>query len=458
MSRSSSILCVLTLGACAARVESEPNGTALALVTEAVRNVSLTVEPSDDFVYITVDGVRRDVVAKSKVDAIDVTDWFVAGSNTVRLQAFNIDGASNYAADISVDGRTLIEERCQNAPCDGTDQRVGLVFDRKYSISMPSLPPATQLTIAGPAGGRIYLDDAYTGKSVPTTFDLPAGDYRVGVGIGEGSPGTYAGQFYEQRVALGTSPLVVTPTAASPVTDTHVTRVAILPIRTTYHGSTAAADTGVLTQADIDTLHGQAEATSSAYVVPFSYGLTRWDVTVLPIVGTTALYRGAADDSPPDIQRLLRDTKLTDLEQRFDSIVYLYSELTAAGSPVKHPPCCFWGTQLMVAFQNGMVHGSSAATPNVYLLHEMLHDYESFQASRLGYYYGLTGTHGAEAHGYARGGNGEEDFITFYRAFMRGQVAEVAAMREGVPWTAPRPEDPDVWVGVFETMRRGVAW
>jgi hypothetical protein len=112
----------------------------------------------------------------------------------------------------------------------------------------------------------------------------------------------------------------------------------------------------------------------------------------------------------------------------------------------------------MVAFQNGMVRGSSPATPNVYLLHEMLHDYESFQASRLGYYYGLTGTHGAEAHGYPRGGNGEEDFITFYRAFMRGQVAEVAAMREGVPWTAPRPEDPDVWVGVFETMRLGVAW
>ena len=50
------------------------------------------------------------------------------------------------------------------------------------------------------------------------------------------------------------------------------------------------------------------------------------------------------------------------------------------------------------------------------------------------------------------------DCLAFYRAFMRGQVAEVAAMREDTAWTGARPTAADAWVGVFESMRQGVRW
>jgi hypothetical protein len=434
--------------ACTAEPETETAAVS-SLALTAPASVSLTVEPADDFVYITVNGVRREVIARSALAAMDVTSWFVAGTNSVRVQVFNTGGPASYALSLARNAVPLIVERNPAA-----EPRLGLVFDRTYQIALPGLPPSAALTVSGTTGARIYLNDAYTGKTVPSSFELPAGAYRVGVGVGE----TNAGAYYEEVAELSAGgSLVLTPTAAEPVRP-HITRVAILPIRTTYHGGTERANTGVLTQADIDTLRGQAEATSRAWVEPYSYGLTRWEVSVLDTVESTPLQRAAAADSGPDTARLLREAGLTELEQRYDSIVYLYSELTDDGTPVQNGPCCFWGWGQMVAFQNGMLRNGSDSEPNVYLLHEMLHDYEAFQTERLGYYNGQSGVHGAESHGYPRAADGELDFLKFYRAFMRGQVAEVAGMQDGVPWTGPLPDAPDAWIGVFETMREGVAW
>jgi hypothetical protein len=437
----SALALALSLCACGKELDVEPATLELLGTTP---KVSLTVEPADDFVYITVNGVRRAVVAHARVAEPDVTSWFFAGQNSVRIQAFNSAGPATYAA---IDGRTLIDERCSAVPCDGSAQRDGLVFDRTYVISLPRLPAASQLTVTGTEGGHIYLNDAYTAKSVPSTLTLPKGRYQVGVGTGAA--------YYEQQLELSAAPTSVSPPRLAAV---NVTQLAILPIRTTYHGSSAAADTGILADADVEVLRGQAEATSSDWVLPFSYGLTRWEVSVLSVVENAALQRDAAADSGPDTDRLLREAGLTDLPQRFDSIIYLYSELTADGQPVQHQPCCFWGTGQMVAFQNGQLRGGSASEPNVFLLHEMLHDFESFQTTRLGFYDGLAGAHGAELHGYPRGADGDVDYLAFYRAFMRGQVAEVAAMREDTAWTGARPTAADAWVGVFESMRQGVSW
>ena len=40
----------------------------------------------------------------------------------------------------------------------------------------------------------------------------------------------------------------------------------------------------------------------------------------------------------------------------------------------------------------------------------------------------------------------------------RDKVAEVNTMRNGVAWSDARPTTPDMWVGLFDTMRRGVNW
>ena len=108
---------------------------------------------------------------------------------------------------------------------------------------------------------------------------------------------------------------------------------------------------------------------------------------------------------------------------------------------------------------NHMTRGGwSSDYPNLYLLHESLHDYESYQIGPLHKYNGIDGTHGAGAHGYAFQEDGEEDFLKFYRRFIRGQVVELDAMRSGISWPSPAPATGDLFIGVFDVMRRDVNW
>ena len=61
---------------------------------------------------------------------------------------------------------------------------------------------------------------------------------------------------------------------------------------------------------------------------------------------------------------------------------------------------------------------------------------------------------GLEAEQADRGSNGELDFAQYQRVYMRGQVAELNTTRPDVTIPAPSPRA-DLWVGVFDTMRRG---
>lgn len=421
--------------------------------------VRLSVSGVDDFVYVTVNGVRRKSVGiPQSLSGQDVSSWFSAGANTVRIQGINTDGPASYNVQLTVDGQVVIDANCANAPCNpNTPAGLGIVFDQTYQVSTPNRPTPATLTVNGTSGGKIYLNDAYTGKTVPASFTLPRGPYIVGVGVGVGTHGAYQGAYYEQTVQLGGTALTVTPTQTAPLATPNRTKVAILPIRNTIHGTDVASNRGVLSNNDITIMHGQTLATRDQYVKPFSYGLTTWDVTVLPTVENTPLYRGAAPGDSPDTWRFLVDSNLTSLEQTYDSIIYYFSKYTATGQVVANDPCCWWGTGQMVAFPNhGMRDGASPNQPNVYLLHEMLHDYEAYNHGRLSFYNGAGGLHGANYHGYYGGDNGEPDFLQYYRLFMRNQVAEINTMRNGVP--ASVPQTADLWVGVFDTMRRDVSW
>lgn len=52
-------------------------------------------------------------------------------------------------------------------------------------------------------------------------------------------------------------------------------------------------------------------------------------------------------------------------------------------------------------------------------------------------YGGADGVHGAEEHGYTFGGNGENDWLQFYRPFMRGQVVEAGVYVGATPRVWP---------------------
>ncbi|HLV66022.1 MAG TPA: hypothetical protein VKY73_09415 [Polyangiaceae bacterium] len=424
--------------------------------------VRVSVSGVDDFVYLSVNGLRRKVVPLgSTISDLDISDWFVAGTNSLRVQAIDTGEPSSYTVQVTVDGVTVVNESCSSGPCQpGMLPGRGIVFDQTYSIVTPNRPPAEMLTVNGTAGGAIYIDDAYTGHVVPHTFALPPGGYIVGVGVGEGFTNQYVGEFYEEQVTLEDTAVSIEPTAGSPLAFPNHTKVALLPIRTTYHGDDAPENTGVLTQSDIDVMHGQTIATRDAYVEPFSYGLTTWDIDLLPVVEDTPLHRAAASNLSPDIGRFLDESGLRSLESEYDIIIYFFSKFTASGAPVANDPCCWWGINQLIAFPNHLTRDPNwpETRPNFYLLHESLHDYESYNQWRLFFYNGADGTHGGGTHGYPGGGNGEEDFLFFYRRFMRNQVAELNTMRGGVDFGSQPATSADLWVGVFDTMRRDVDW
>lgn len=422
--------------------------------------VTLDVSDVDDFVYVTVNGLRRKVVPiGGSITAEPISQWFVPGTNTVRVQAIDTAPTGRYSIQLTADGTVVANENCSNTPCSALPAGQGIVFDQTYQFEAPNAPAARSLTVNGTAGGKIYLNDAFTGYSVPHTFSLPQGEYVVGVGVGEGTPGAYVGQFHEQTVSLTGSDVSITPTSSAPLSFPNHTRVALLPIRQAVHGDGGPANTGVLTESDITIMHGQTIATRDAYVEPFSYGLTTWDIDLLPTEENTPFRRPADPLNAGSKDAFLQEAGLTHLEQEYDIIIYFFSKYTASGAVVTDPPCCWWGTGQAIWFPNhGTRNGESPNDPNVYLLHESLHDYESYNNWRLGLYNGAEGAHGADEHGYPEGEGGEPDFLKFYRALMRNQVVEVNTMRNGLAWSGPRPTTADMWVGVFDTMRRGVDW
>jgi hypothetical protein len=83
-----------------------------------------------------------------------------------------------------------------------------------------------------------------------------------------------------------------------------------------------------------------------------------------------------------------------------------------------------------------------------------LHNYEQYNQFNLHFYNGVQGMHGDNEHGYYSGDNEELDFALYQRVYIRGQVAELSSMRADVSVPAPA-ERADLWVGVFDTIRRG---
>lgn len=419
-------------------------------------NVRLSVSNVDDFLYVWVNGVRRKVyaVGQSATD-LDVSSWFGNGSNSVRIQAVNTGGPSSYSVQLKVNGTTVINEVCASAPCGSLPAGSGILLDKSFNVTTVGLPKQT-VTVTGLSGGKLYLDDQYTGLTVPTTLSLPQGSYTLGLGVSTASSN---GSYYERALTVAGSAVSINVSQNAPLDQPNHTKVAILPIRNAIHGAGGFDNTGVLQDWEIPYMQGQAIAARDSLLEPYSYNLTTWDIDLLPTVETTPIRRAADSLSAPDTDLFLSEAGLTGLKNTYDQIVFFYSKFKADGTEVTNTPCCFWAWGQAISFMDHMARGSWATDyPNLYLLHESLHDYESYQIGPLHKYNGIDGTHGAGSHGYAFGEDGEEDFLKYYRYFIRGQVVELDNMRSGVTWPSPEPTTGDLFIGVFDTMRRDVNW
>lgn len=415
--------------------------------------IELTVANLDDFLYLTVNGVRSKIVPiQSASQTFDVSEYFVKGSNEARIQVINTGGPVNYSVQLHVDGELVLNESC-NGDCDpSVTADIGILLDETVNLEMENLPEAQLVTLDSASSGAVYLNNQYMGVSTPTALLLPPGEFVVGLGQGNNTVGSFSGEFYEQTVTVADSQLEVQLGQGAALPVQHQTRIAVLPARLTYHGS--ADDVGLLDDNDVVLMEAQMQATSDVFVKPFSYGLTSWEFTMLPVVEDVPLLRVADPYQAPQTSQFLSDIGQPNLGDDYDMIVFLYSTHKADGSGVDNAPCCAWAGGSHIMYQTAWLRDFTApGEPGEALYHESLHVYDWYTKSRRHAYTGVDSVHGAEIHGYAHG-VGAPGWQNYYRDLARGQVAELNTMRLG-DVTSGIPDYADLYVGVFDTMRFG---
>src|SRR4051812_43418174 len=394
--------------------------------------VEMRVSDVDDWLVITVDGVRRKVVPLDRTTEgpkQDVSAWFGAGSNSVRVQNINTGGPTSYHLEFWVDGQQVLNE---TAPAGVTTE--GIAVDRTFSINTPNRPAFQNVNVTSSTSGKLYVDDVYQGVSTPVTLSLPQGGYKFGLGVSSDTPPNYTGSFYEKAVTVAGASQSVNMTSSAPLGLQKTNTVALVPVKNTYNytpaaGRDDAANNGVLQDSDIPLLQGQFAVTRDQWFKPFSYGLATWQLTTLPMVTATPLREATPDGFKVD--EFLDEAGLSSLRSQYDRIIVYFSQFRADGSYVDdHYGSVFAPGRQLVGYQSEYARFRTASQPSPWLLHEFLHNHENYNESVLHQWNGIGGLHGAEQHGYySENDSGETDYVKFYRLWMRGQVAELDGMR-----------------------------
>jgi hypothetical protein len=424
-------------------------------VAQPSGRIMARVSNVDDNVYLMVNGLRAktwNYGGSEQGELVDVTRFFSAGQNEVSFLAMNTGGPANYSVELLVDGVSVLNRSCSGECAATGDSPVGILLSETLDLSLANLPTPQLVTLTSDVPGPVYVDGQYTGQTTPTTLLLPVGSFSIGLGRSTNAPGAYTGQYFERQVAVGSCALSVDLDENGPLPVQNRTRIALLPIRTTDHGT--AGDVGVLTNEDITNFAAQAQATTDAWVKPFSYGLTEWNLTLLPTVENVALHRDADAGAAPQTDRFLTEAGLQGLRSQFDTIVFYYSTHKADNSNVTNGPCCIWAGGQDISYDTGWVRGGVFGRPSEGLYHESMHSYEWYNGWKQRAYNGVDGLHGAEEHGYVWNQNNEGDWLAWYRDFARGLAVETADMRAGVQYPFI-PASGDLYVGIFDTMRYG---
>jgi hypothetical protein len=434
----------------------------LRFITQTIQanKIEIEVTSADDAVIALVDGLRRGSWALNDPrlgTRVNVSNWFASGTHSLRLLASNTGGPAAYGVRVWADDALVYEAQCPSTVCNGSNRDATIELDKTLQFSTPSHPAAQNVQITGTASGKVYLDNFYTGlsttgTSTPVTVSLPQGSYTLGMGVSTDTPPNYTGQYREQQVTVGSSAVNVNLASAPQLGVQDATRVVVVPIRHVVFDPTG--QTGNLTNEDITSFQAQVNATRTQWLLPFSYGLNDWNVTWNPTVENVPVHVRAAGQGI-DTDPFLCEAGLTSLRSNYDIVVYLWNLYDDNGAEFGADASAYGG--------GGQVWMNTYWTrrtdwphtgPNPALLHEVLHNYEQYNAGVLRNYNGIQELHGAHQHGYYVDAGGELDFARWQRVYIRGQVGELVTMRQSVNWPAP-VTNADLWVGVFDTVRRG---
>jgi hypothetical protein len=425
--------------------------------------VEIRLINATDLVYLQLNGLRKRVSWNWQYNGsagpwVDVSSFFVGGVNNARVQATAAGANSSFELQVRVDGGTPVVHSCASGKCDATAQS-GMFYDQPLTLSPLNLPAAQTVRVTSKAPGKIYVDDEYTGLTSPATLTLPRGTYKIGVGISTDAAPNYTGSFYEKSVTLGaTSVNLDMGTTAMPKQNT--AKIAILPIGISSMDN--RPNPAILTQGMIDNLKGQIETTRSTLVVPFSYGLTDWNVTVLPIETAIPMHSATALGLVDEAWNYVAtNAKYAALLSEYDIIVVVHSTYDASGNFIADMGNRAGSAGQVISYPINWSWPWGTNHPLDGLLHETLHQYESQTYGVHHLYLGVDGLHGAGTHGFtyhegteSAWGNTEE-WLTWYKTFMRGQAGETSSMRttaDGI-----KPTIPGYYVGTFSSVRYGRA-
>ncbi len=408
----------------------------------------------DDIAFLSVNGVMHRVGYWGQSDGgawRDISSWFAGGKNQVRLFAMNGGGPQGLELELRLDGSVVYRVDCATDGCEARPDG-GIFVDQLLDLPALSLPPAQTVTVTSPTAGKLYLDDDYTGLSTPATLTLPAGSYRLGLGVSNDTPGAYTGAFYEQSVVVAGQNVAVTLGDQPALGVRNTTRVAILPIR-----RARALDSGglaILQDADVSRFASQFAVTRDAWLEPFSYRLATWDITLLPVEEQLEMVGQTFHSFPDHACEILSQPKYRSLLSQYDVVMTQFSNYDEQrGVEIGRADAGMGGRCGQIQSHVGRHLGASAPSPVI--LHEMLHSHEAHHDSVMHRYGGVDGLHGAEEHGFPEhASNGELHWVKWYRHFTRGQVPERTDVQSGVTLPAI-VNDPDYYVGPFAHFRHG---
>ena len=428
--------------------------------------LEIQVNEVDDFVYATVDGMRRKAwyIGDPELGQfVDATSWFGASSQELRLFAINTGGPTRWNFNVLADNSPIVNEACPALICNGANQDEGILLERSLQIETNG-PTVQSVQVTSSTPGKLYIDDAFTGimttgTATPITLSLLPGNYTFGLGVSDDNPPSYSGAYYETEVEVTDAPQSVDVTQGAPLPIGQSTRMIVVPVRQLVVDQFNA--TSLLDDADLDNFQAQTAATRDQWLEPFSYGLVTWDVDFMDVVEDVPLHAHNYQREP-NAQVFLESAGLAHLREQYEIIVLFYNVFDASGQLLngivdgerREFNASAWGGGGTVWIHSLWARLWEPTGPNPALLHEVLHNYEGYNQFTLHYYNGVRALHGAHEHGYHNGDNGELDFALWQRHYMRNQVAELTGMRQDTSRPAPSPTA-DLWVGVFDTMRRG---
>lgn len=408
--------------------------------------IEIRVPDPDDIVYLFANGLRHKVGHYGGDDSTkgwrDVSAWFSQGSNKLRVMATSWGNPAGFHLDVRVDG-ILVKSWAYSSETTPTAEN-GVYFHDSIQLDALRLPPAQEVRVVSGESGKLYLDNEFTGLSTPATLKLPAGTYRVGLGVGSDAIRAFTGRFHEKTVTVGSAPITLDmETSGAPLGTQNRVKMAVLPVKYAERNGVRA----IMTQAQVDRFASQIQATRTKWLKPFSYGLTDWDVTILPT--ETQLVES-------ETEGILDNAKYLSLANQYNFVVLYVPSYDANGAEVPGLINGAWSGGQQIWYPAQWVVPLDANSPNEGLLHEALHQYDSDQRDWMHQYTGVGELHGATEHGFQSREEDGFDWVRWYRYFIRGQAGETSSARAGVPTATPLLTGADWYVGTFRSIRFGL--